>query len=224
MSGSPVKRPDEATSRSSRRYRSPKREQAARETRRRVRAAAEALFLRDGYVRTTTKGIAKEAGVAEMTVFLAFANKAALLSEIIRVRVRGDDEEAPMAARASWQDMLGAPGNEILARFAELNGEILARTARVLVLAEAAAAADGELAVQRDRSHAHIRSDFQQVADALANQGCLSATTTPERAGDVMFALVNEVTYLRLIDECGWSTAEYVAWLTRSLQATLGSG
>jgi AcrR family transcriptional regulator len=223
MSRSPVKPSDEASSRSSRPYRSPKRKQAARETRRRIRAAAEALFLRDGYVRTTTKGIAKEAGVAEMTVFLAFSNKAALLSEIIRVRVRGDDEEAPMAARASWQDMLGAPGDEMLTRFAELNGEVLVRTARVLALAEAAAAADSELAVQRDRAHAHIRSDFQQVADALGKRGCLSATTTPQRAGDVMFALGNEVTYLRLIDECGWSSTQYVAWLTDALQTTLTS-
>jgi hypothetical protein len=38
-----------------------------------------------------------------------------------------------------------------------------------------------------------------------------------------LFALANEVTYLRLIDERGWSTTQYVAWLTDTLQATLSS-
>lgn len=112
-------------------YRSRKREQASLETRRRIRAVAEALFLRDGYARTTTKAIAREAGVAEMTLFLAFDNKAALLSEIIRTAVRGDDHETPIAGSAGWQAMLAAPPRQILLRFAALNGAIQARTARI---------------------------------------------------------------------------------------------
>jgi AcrR family transcriptional regulator len=107
-------------------YRSRKREQASLETRQRIRAVAEALFLRDGYARTTTKAIARDAGVAEMTLFLAFENKAALLSEIIRTAVRGGDHETPMAASAEWQAMLEAPPHQILLRFAQLNGVIQA--------------------------------------------------------------------------------------------------
>jgi len=75
-------------------YRSPKREQAALETRRRIRSTAERLFLRDGYIPTTTRAISREAGVAEMTLFNAFPSKAALLSEIVRVNLRGDDRRS----------------------------------------------------------------------------------------------------------------------------------
>ena len=75
-----------------RRYHSPKRAQAALERRRRMRAAAERLFMRDGYEPTTVlAGIAAEAGVAEKTLYLAYPSKAALLSEIIRVGVRGGE-------------------------------------------------------------------------------------------------------------------------------------
>jgi AcrR family transcriptional regulator len=220
MTSRPVKRKaDRAAPR--RTYHSPKREQASLETRRRIRDSAEALFLRDGYFRTTTKAIAKHAGVAEMTVFLAFSNKPTLLSEIIRVKVRGDDQDTPMAARDTWQEMLGAPPGEILPRFAALNGEILARTAPILALAESAATADAELAARRDSSHAHIRGDFQQVADALAKNGRLAPGITADRAGDTIYALASPSTYLLLTDECRWSKPQYVRWLATTLQTTL---
>jgi AcrR family transcriptional regulator len=194
-------------------YHSPKRERASPEKRRRIRDGAETLFLRDGYFRTTTKAIAKHAGVAEMTVFLAFANKAALLSEIIRVKVRGDDQDTPMVAREIWQEMLGARPGEILTRFAALNGEIVDRTARILALAESAATADAELAARRDSSHAHIRGDLQQVSDALHKQGCLAPGITATSAADAIYALASPSTYLLLADDCGWSKRRYVEWL-----------
>jgi len=220
MSSSRVKRKIDRTA-PRRSYRSPKREQASLDTRRRIRETAEALFLRHGYFRTTTKAIAKHAGVAEMTVFLAFSTKAALLSEIIRVKVRGDDQDTPMVARDIWQEMLGAPPGEILPRFAALNGEILGRTARILALAESVATADAELAAQRDSSHAHIRSDFQQVADALHKRRDLAPGITADLAGDAIYALASPSTFLLLTDECGWSKPRYVAWLAATLQTTL---
>ena len=221
MSDRAVKDGDEPAARPRRSYTSRKREQASLETRQRIRAAAEALFLRDGYARTTTKAIAREAGVSEMTVFLAFNNKAALLSEIIRTTVRGDDDGTPVARRASWHEMLDAPADEILARFAEFNGAVQVRTARILAVAEAAATADEQLAARRDSAHAHIRADFQQVADALARHRRLPAQLTATHAADVIYALTNPTTYLLLTDERGWTTRQYVEWLAATLKATL---
>lgn len=202
-------------------YTSRKREQASRKTRQRIRAAAEHLFLRDGYVRTTTKAIAREAGVSEMTVFLAFNNKAALLSEIIRTTIRGDDDATPIAGRARWLEILDAPPDEILPRFAEFNGAVQLRTARILAVAEAAATTDEQLASRRDSSHAHIRADFQQVAEALARHRRLPQRLTAAHAADVIYALTSPTTYLLLTDERGWTTRQYTEWLASLLQATL---
>lgn len=221
MSEPPAKRTDAAATSPRRVYRSRKRERASLETRQRIRTVAEALFLRDGYARTTTKAIAREAGVAEMTLFLAFENKAALLSEIIRSTVRGEDHETPIASQAGWQAMLDAPPHQILLRFAELNGAIQARTARILAVAEAAAAADDQLAARRDSAHAHVRADFQRIADALAKHRSLSAHLSPGCAADVIYALANPTTYLLLTDERGWSTEQYTEWLAVTLTATL---
>jgi AcrR family transcriptional regulator len=221
MSDRPVKGMGEPETNPRRVYRSRKREQASLETRRRIRAAAEALFLRDGYVRTTTKAIAREAGVAEMTLFLAFNNKAALLSEIIRTSVRGDDDDTPIAGRAVWQKMLDAPPDQFLTRFAEFNGSVQARTARILSVAEAAATTDDQLAARRDSAHAHIRADFQQIADALARQRLLPPHLSAAHAADVIYALTNPATYLLLTDERGWTTERYIDWLAATLKATL---
>jgi AcrR family transcriptional regulator len=221
MAEGPVKPSGEPAARPRRAYTSRKREQASLETRQRIRAAAEALFLQDGYVRTTTKAIAREAGVSEMTVFLAFNNKAALLSEIIRTTVRGDDDGTPVASRASWQEILDAPPDQILARFAQFNGAVQKRTARILAVAEAAATADEQLATRRDSAHAHIRADFTQVADALAGHRRLPRHLSATRAADVIYALTNPTTYLLLTDERGWTTEQYVDWLATTLKATL---
>ena len=103
---SAVKNDDSGSSR--RPYHLPKRAQAALERRRRMRASAEKLFMRDGYEPTTMLSIAAEARVAERTLYLAYPSKAALLSEIIRVGVRGDDGDQPLTRRAPWVEMLAA--------------------------------------------------------------------------------------------------------------------
>src|SRR3954451_22075226 len=87
MSEKPVKRSYDATS-----WR-----EAAAATRERICIAAEELFLRDGYARTSVRAVAKAAGVAEATVYLAFAGKAALLDAVI-VRAVRDNASEPLVA------------------------------------------------------------------------------------------------------------------------------
>jgi hypothetical protein len=70
-------------------------------------------------------------------------------------------------------------------------------------------------------THRHIRSDFGQFADELAANGALAETITPPQAADTIYVLSNEVIHLRLIDECGWSTTQYVSWLADTLQTSL---
>jgi AcrR family transcriptional regulator len=207
--------------RAARPYKSPKREQRARETRRRIRDAASTLFLRDGYASTTMSAIAREAEVGERTVYLAFPTKPALLGEIITVAVRGGDEDAPLAARDAWQAVLAARGDQILPRLAEAVEAILARTALVLEVAEAAAASSPELAARRERGQRHMRSDYREVADALDRAGALADEVTPEDAADTIYALAGHDVYLRLTRECGWSGARYATWLAGTLAAAL---
>lgn len=165
--------------------------------------------------------IANAADVSEPTVFLAFETKAALLSELIQVAVRGDDEEVRVSARQEWQEMLSLPPLQMLERFAEGTAAVLGRTARLLALGDIAADGDRELAAQRDRGRSRMRSDFHEVAAALAIQEALARTLNTQDAGDTIYALANQTVYLRLTEECGWSPTRYTNWLSTALATML---
>jgi AcrR family transcriptional regulator len=205
-------------------YHSPKREQQALATRRRIRAAAQELFLTRGYNATSVNAIASAAGVAIRTLFLAFPGKAALLSEIIQVAVRGDDQDLPVAAREQWQAMLALPADQLLESFAAGTATILARTARLLELGDLAADQDRDLASFRDRGHANMRADFREIATELTHQKAIAPSLSIQHTADTIYALSNHDVYLRLTRECGWTPDHYTTWLATTLQSTLLNG
>ena len=91
---------------------------------------------------------------------------------------------------------------------------LMARSARVLAIGEAAATVDPALREFRDRGHAATRADLREVADALARRAALAPHITPAQAADALFAIAaNEALYLRLVEECGWSAADYAGLL-----------
>ena len=200
-----------------RRYHSPKRAQAALERRGRMRDAAERLFMRDGYQPTTMLSIAAEAGVAEKTLYLAYPSKAALLSEIIRVAVRGDEGDQPLTRREPWTEMLAAASvPEVVSRFAASGAALMSRAARALWLGEANADSDHQLQQARERGHANIRTDMAEFAVALAARGALAPGLEVDQAAAILFATcANETTFLRLIDECGWTPNQYAELLEK---------
>src|SRR3712207_1898408 len=106
-------------------YDTTSRTRQARETRRRIVEAAAELFVRDGYATTSIAAIAQEAGVAVPTVYATLRSKAGVLRAVVALTVRGDDETAPLAARAAWQQLENedAPHRR-LALFPRLHREI----------------------------------------------------------------------------------------------------
>jgi AcrR family transcriptional regulator len=203
-------------------YRSVARAAAARETRRRIRASAAALFVRDGFTATSMNGVAADAGVSERTVFLVFPTKAALLAECIRVAVRGDDDSTPLLARERWQALLQAPPERMLGLLADASAELLGRTARLLAVGESVGPEDPHLNEARERGRAATRSDMREVARAMQRAGALRRGMSAERAADIMYALLgSESVYLRLVEHRGWSNAEYARTLEHALAGAL---
>jgi AcrR family transcriptional regulator len=220
MSGPPVKPSDRGSRRP---YQSPKRAAAALKTRHAIRDAAESLFLRDGYARTTMKAIATQAGVSEPTIYLIYATKANLLREVIQVAVRGDEAPATLSQRPAWRAVMAGPIDEVFTRFAALNAALMTRTAAIIALAESAAT-EPELVEHRDRAHATSRADLQALAAVLKERGALAADISEQDAADIMYALVTDVTiYLRLTTECGWNEARYADLIARTLKANIGA-
>jgi len=202
-----------------RRYNSPARTEQARQTRRRIRAAGEALFIRFGYAATSMKQVAREAGVAERTLYLNFPTKAALLNEIIRVTVRGHDRDEPLLAGEAFRSVLDAPPGRLLHHYTLAATALMSRSARILAIGEAAATLDPALNDFRERGHNATRADLREVAEALRRRGELAHQVTVEQAADTLFAVAaNETLYLRLTDECDWTNDQYAQLLETAVR------
>jgi len=222
MSGVPVKPTAQESPRQP--YRSPRRAAAALKTRQAIRAAAETLFLRDGYAQTTMRAIAEQAGVSEKTIYLAYATKANLLLEVIRVAARGDQAPETISQRPEWRAVTTGPLEDVFPRFAALNAALMARTARIIALAQSAAAIDPELAQHGARARAATRADLFELTAELKRRGALAPGISEQDAADTIYAVASEVTvYLRLITECGWDDARYAELIARTLKANLST-
>lgn len=202
MPAGPVKRKYDASSRQA----------AAIKTRDRICSAAEELFLRDGYARTSIRAVAAAAEVADATVYLAFPNKAALLDAVI-VRATRDNpsERLDIIAAAAPQ--------EILPRLASSNAALMARAAQLIALGEAASMMYAELRPLRERAHRNLRAAFRVLADRLDAAGMLRAGA--REAADSLYAVASESTYLRMTAAAGLPPDRYAGWLTDTLSTIL---
>ena len=197
-----------------RRYDSSRRRAAAEATRERICDAAETLFLRDGYVRTSIRAVAREANVAEATIYLAFPDKAALLNATI-LRATGAEGHQPLSA------LLSVPPPEVLSRLASAHATAMSRAARLIALGESAVLMDAALRPLRDRAHARLRAAYANIAKRLADAELLRPDVTASDAADTLYAICNETTYLRLTHDGARNPKRYATWLTATLEARL---
>ena len=181
MSQGPVKRRYDATSRRA----------AAAATRDRICAAAEELFVGDGYARTSIRAVAKAAAVAEATIYLTFPNKAALLDAVI-VRATRDNPSEGLEAIAA------ARPEEILSRLAVLQRRAHGPCRAAHRARWSASLMDAELRPLRERAHHNLRAAFRAIADRLDDAGLLRAGA--QESADSLYAIACESTYLRMTD------------------------
>ena len=206
----------------SRTYDSSNRARQARQTRRRIVETAAVLFVRDGYSATSISTIAEEAGVAVPTVYASLRSKANILRAVVDLTVRGDDEAAPLASRAGWQEIeRHQDPREQLAVFAHLHRQICDREAAVFAQLEAAAGGDPE-ATQLLAEHDRRRYETQRrLARSLHRRKQLKPDLTARHAADVIWTLASERTYLALVRDRGWKADSYERWVAEQLAAAL---
>ncbi len=180
------------------------------------------MFVRDGYAATTIAVIAEEADVAVQTVYAVFGTKRAILTELLAVRVVGDDEDTPLRDRQEWQEMeQETDPRRQLALLASIATRIGNRMAALYGVLAAAAGSDPEIAeVYRRQQQVRYR-DQRRVARSLSRKGALRAGLSEARAADIMWAVANPNTHRALIREREWPSEEYERWLAHVLACSL---
>jgi TetR/AcrR family transcriptional regulator, regulator of autoinduction and epiphytic fitness len=191
-----------------------RRERKALATRRRILDAAEALFVHDGYVATTISAIADAADVAVQTVYAVFGSKRAMLTELLAIRTVGDDDAAPLRARAEWKAMeTETDSRRQLVLVAAIATRIGSRMADLYEVMAGAAASDPDIAEVYERQQQIRYRDQHRVARALSRHGDLRVGLSAAHATDIMWTIANPRTYRNLVGERAWTAQQYERWL-----------
>jgi len=203
-----------------RRYDASRRQEQARENRRRILDAAGALFLERGYADTAMPEVAKAAGVSVQTVYKTFANKATLLKAVFDVSVAGDDEPVPMAER----DVIGAIRAEPdaarkITMYLRHVAESAPRVIPVQLLARDAGAADHTAAAVYAQMRQELLNGMTMFAADLVATG--QVRVPQEEARDILWTYHSPELYELLVLERGWPVERYRGFLTDAVLSAL---
>ena len=202
-----------------RRYHSDLRREQAEQTRTQVLDAAATLFEERGYEGTSIAAIAAAAHVSAETVYSRFGNKRALLGELVRRAVRGDDpapvpeQQGPRAVSAATDQ------HEQLRLFAADVVLRLERAAPLVTIVAGASRSHAELAELLAALHADRLRNLRVLVDALAANGPLRLEE--DNALETIWALTSPELHQLLVRVRGWTRQRYREWLATSLAELL---
>jgi AcrR family transcriptional regulator len=205
-----------------RRYDSTRRREQAAATRLEILEAAQHLFERDGYTATTMAAVATEAGVALKTVYLAFETKAGLLRALWHLRLRGDEDDVPIAERQWYRDVLAEPDPERKLRLGARNArQVKGRAANLMRAMRDAAGADADSAALWRRIQDDFLANQRAVIDAIDAKGGLAPGLDAARAADILWTLNHPDVWHLLVSERGWTPQEWEQWFADTTCAQL---
>ncbi len=193
----------------------------ARETRQRVVDAALRLFAAHGFAPTTMSAIAREAGVAVQTLYLAFGSKANILAAALDVAIVGDDEPVPLIERPWVQAMRAEPdGRRAVALMCREVTQLFRRVAPLHV-AIRAATGDADVASLLERDQRSRFATQRAFVTILAAKPGFNQALGEERAADLVYGLLSEAVYLLFCADRGWTVEAWTDWVAATLGGQL---
>lgn len=203
-----------------RRYASSLRADQARETRRRIRAAAEQLFLARGWSGTSMDDVAKAAGVSRQTVFSAFGSKAGLLKEVCDVALAGDDAPLSLDERPEQQRVLATTDPaEAIRLHAKAVTDAAMRVGHLWPVL-AGGAGDAEIDKLLEFYAEGRLWGIGRIVDVLVGLGALRKGRSAKKAREAVWAVSDPAAFVALMSR-GWSRAEYERYLIEAMTPLL---
>lgn len=192
-----------------RQYRSNLRAGQSKQTRLAIIEAGLKLFLKNGYAETTLKAIAREAGVADRTVYVAFKDKTAILMAIADHAFYGAADPQQKANFVESVSALPSPSERlrfVIHQNATAFDNGLAALAHVIL-----PAVQGDPRLKRwvadmiDLRHKEWRSGFEVILGRKLSRN----KTAHEKMVDELEAIHSVEVYWILAVERGWPQRRY---------------
>jgi len=203
-------------------YHSPRREQQAAATRQAILEAAQRLFEQHGYPATTMEQVAAEAGVALKTVYVAFTTKSGLLRALWDLRLKGDQDQAGVADRPWYRDVLDEPDPERQLRRNAGNASVVKqRIGGILKVLRSAAPVDPDAAALWRLIQSDFYDNQRTIVESLQARQALRPGLDVARATDILWALNHPDLWLLLVGERGWTPGQWERWFADTACAQL---
>jgi AcrR family transcriptional regulator len=200
--------------RKKRAYDSRSRQEAAQATRRAIIDNARRLFLARGYAGTTMPAIAKAAGVALDTVYATIGNKPTLFRLLVEAAISGRDEAVIAEERDYVRGIHAEPDPARKLRlYATALGAIHPRLAPIFQVLETAAPLDSDLKNLWREIAKRRAANMRILAEELAATGRLRAGLTVPVVADIIWSMNAPEFFLLLVEQRGWSSAQFAEWL-----------
>jgi AcrR family transcriptional regulator len=203
-------------------YRSPRRAQQAAATRGSILDAAARRFGAQGYAATTMEAIATGAGVSLKTVYVAFTTKSGLLRALWDLQLKGDQDDAGVAARPWYREVLEEPDPERQLRLNARNARaVKERIAAVLEVIRDAAPVDPDTAALWELIQTDFYENQRVIVTSIADKGALRPGLDVTRAADILWTLNHPDQWFLLVGRRGWSPDEFEQWFADASCAQL---
>lgn len=199
-------------------YNSTRRQAQARQTRQQITDAARTLFAQRGYAGATIEAIAQEANVAPETIYAVFGSKRKILSHLLDVSVRGDDQPVDILQRPEPQAVFHEKDQRHqLHMFAVSITGIMERVAPVFEIMRIAAKTEPEIADLVQQSLQRRWQNMEALVQHVAANGSLRNGLTAAQGADIVWTLTSAEVFRLLTVDRGWTTEQYIQWLEDSL-------
>jgi len=187
------------------------RQRQAQETRNLIVAAAQALFLEQGYICTTIETIAERAGVATSTVYAIFGSKRGILRAI-----RDAWHERTHIREVLTNSQPSSNPEERLEQLAEATRKQWEMGAEVTAIYTGAAAADPRAAAELTQALVGRREGLQSFSKSLETH--LRPGLDVGHAASILQALCLPEVFDVLVRRSGWTVEEYTKWLAQAMK------
>jgi AcrR family transcriptional regulator len=183
-----------------------------------LRAARE-LVEEHGMAATTMAAVAERAGVSRRAVYLHFASRADLISELFGYVNEVEDLEGRFAPVGEAPDAVAA-----LEVFARRQAAFMARVLAVSRAVEREAGSDPDAARHWEAAMRWRYETNRALIRRLDEEGVLAPGWTVDTAADMLLALVSNGVSATLLDEREWTPEQIGEHLALLLRSTFTAG
>jgi AcrR family transcriptional regulator len=202
--------------RGTRRYASENRTLSAQDTRRRILAAATALFSRNGIDKVTIDQIAAKAEVAASTVYAIYKSKDGVLRALMEQSLFGSRYQDAQKLLADVSDPVA-----LIERTAHVARAIYESESSNLGLLRHASGFSPALR-KMEQEFERLRYDMQaRRVELLFESGKARPGLSLEESRRVLWMFTSRDIYRMLVHEGGWTPDHYQRWLAQTLVEAL---